>query len=185
MTMKLCRLIPSLILAAGLAVPVVAQEAYDWGVADNGYANNGTESFTNGSGQGETLEDYEYEVGEGWDQQAWYDPTDWFDDWTTNDRGYDVDTEIWDNGQIYWDDDVTAYRRSGDADDGGGYGYVDDGGYSYGNDYGEGGYFQDESVGEEVYGFGDYGYNYDYDYGSEGYWDYRTDEQWFEGWYGE
>lgn len=82
-------------------------------------------------------EQYEWEPGEGYHEQEWYDPSDWFE------FGSDVDYE--DDTYDYFDDD-----------------YYDAYGYDYGYDY-DYDYGYDDDFYDDDYGYYDY-YDYDYDY---------------------
>ncbi len=106
--------------------------------------------------------DIEWEAGEGYHEEEWYDPSDWAD----TDYGIEYETDDW--GWGYGD---YGYYDEGWYDDD----LYDDEFYDYG--YGYDGLY-DEGYYDYGYGFDDYGY---YDTG----YDWYTDDEWYGDWYGD
>ncbi len=116
-----------------------------------------------------SAQDYEYEPGEGYHEEEWYDPSDW-DLFQDEDRGVDYERRDWyEFGYDYYDDDLYY------DDD---YLYYDDDYRDY-YDYDDDEYAQDILYDDEE-DTGWFVVDYDYDYWTDDWEDEETD---FDVWY--
>jgi len=149
--------IPFALAAALISSPAHAQEFWEYepleGETEQHQPTLGLETEYEGDGDIDVeSEQYEYEPGEGYHEEEWYDPSDWFD----FDVGVDYESEDWADDDILEDD---YYEEEYSA----GYGTYDDTELDYGyhydsvtNDY-EYGWHYDDVVDYDAF-------EYDYDY---------------------
>lgn len=96
----------------GLSQTAMAQDSYD---DDEGWFEWSDDEIDSG--------DYEYEAGEGWHEEEWYDPSDWFDDDYNDDYwSYDNDDD-WADDDMYVGDNPTDYYEWTDGYDQNWHGY--------------------------------------------------------------
>ena len=125
--MRLGQLIPFTLFVALIGSPAIAQDYWEYEPLEGEWEHHqptlGLETEYEDDGDVNVeREGYEWEAGEGYHEEEWYDPSDWFDD----DSTVDYEDDTYDYG--YYDDYYSPYYGWGY----GGYGYDY---YDYDYDY--------------------------------------------------